>query len=108
MFSKMEGHPILNRNCRNADPAPEECKRKLPLKKKQRKPVAVQSLSMDDAFNKNPCNVPSLTQRLELQKGREAKLGTENPKNITSLKIITDGNCHRSLKSSTQRQLKTR
>ena len=48
MFSKMEYDPILNWNCRNADPAPEEFKRKLPLRKKQRKPLAVQSLSIDD------------------------------------------------------------
>ena len=47
MFSKMENDPILNWNCRNADPAPEEFKRKLPLRKKQRKPVAFQSLSME-------------------------------------------------------------
>ena len=86
MFSKMEYDPILNWNCRNADPAPEEFKRKLPLRKKQRKPVAVQSLSMDDGLNKNPRIFPSLTQRLELQKCREAKLDTENQKFITSLK----------------------
>ena len=82
----MEYDPILNWNCRNADPAPEEFKRKLPLRKKQRKSVAVQSLSMDDGLNKNPRNFPSLTQRLELQKCRETKLDTENPKFITSLK----------------------
>ena len=82
----MEYDPILNWNCRNADPAPEEFKRKLSLRKKQRKPVAVQSLSMDDGLNKNPRNFPSLTQRLELQKCRETKLDTENPKYITSLK----------------------
>ena len=86
MFSKMEYDPILNWNCRNADPAPEEFKRKLPLRKKQRKPVAVKSLSMDDELNKNPRNMPSSTQRLELQKSREAKLDTENRKFITSLK----------------------
>ena len=64
----MEYDPILNWNCRNADPAPEEFKRKLPRRKKQRKPVAVQSLSTDDGLNKNPRNFPSLTQRLELQR----------------------------------------
>ena len=77
MFSKMEYDPILNSNCENADPAPKELKIKLPHRKKQRKPVAVQSLSMDDGLNKNPRNFPSLTQRLELQKSREAKLDTE-------------------------------
>ena len=86
MFSKTEYDPILNCKCRNADPAPEEFKRKLPLRKKQRKPVAVQSLSMDDGLNKNPRNFPRLTQRLELQKCREATLDTENPKLNTSLK----------------------
>ena len=86
MFSEMEYDPILHWNCRNADPAPEEFKRKVPLRKKQRKPVAVQSLSMDDGLNKNPRSFPCLTQRLELQKCREAKLDTENSKYITSLK----------------------
>ena len=96
MFSKMEYDPILNWNCRNADPAPEEFKRKLPLRnKKQRKPVAVQSLSMDDGLNKNPRNFPSLTQRLELQKCRETKLDTENPKYITSLKYSIKENYNR-------------
>ena len=82
----MEYDPILNWNCRNADPAPEECKRKLPPRKKQRKPVAVQSFPMDDGLKKNPRNFLSLTQRLELQKCREAKLDTENPNYIMSLK----------------------
>ena len=91
----MEYDPILNWNCRNADPAPEEFKRKLPLRKKQRKPVAVQSLSMDDGLNKNPRSFPSLTQRLELQKCREAKLDTENPKFITSLKYSIKQNYNR-------------
>ena len=91
----MEYDPILNWNCRNADPAPEEFKRKLPLRKKQRKPVAVQSLSMDDGLNKNPRNFPSLTQRLELQKCRETKLDTENPKYITSLKYSIKENYNR-------------
>ena len=86
MFSKMEYDPILNWNCRNAYPAPEEFKRKFPLRKKQRKSVVVQSLSIDDGLNKNPRNFASLNQRLELQKSREAKLDTENPKFITSLK----------------------
>ena len=95
MFSEMEYDPILNWNCRNADPAPEEFKRKLPLRKKQRKPVAVQSLSMDDGLNKNPRNVPSLTQRLELQMCRETKLDTENPKYITSLKYSIKENYNR-------------
>ena len=95
MFSKMEYDPILNWNCRNADPAPEEFKRKLPLRKKQRKPVAVQSLSMDDGLNKNPRNMPSLTQRLELQKSREAKLDKENRKFITSLKYSIMQNYNR-------------
>ena len=91
----MEYDPILNWNCRNADPAPEEFKRMLPLRKKQRKPVAVQSLSMDDRLNKNPRNFPSLTQRLELQKCRETKLDTENPKFITSLKYSIKQNYNR-------------
>ena len=91
----MEYDPILNWNCRNADPAPEEFKRKLPLRKKQRKPLAVQSLSMDDGLNKNPRNFPSLTQRLELQKCRETKLDTENPKYITSLKYSIKENYNR-------------
>ena len=91
----MEYDPILNWNCRNADPAPEEFKRKLPLRKKQRKPVAVQSLSMDDGLNKNPRNFPSLTQRLELQKCRETKLDTENSKYITSLKYSIKENYNR-------------
>ena len=92
----MEYDPILNWSCRNADPAPEEFKRKLPLRnKKQRKPVAVQSLSMDDGLNKNPRNFPSLTQRLELQKCRETKLDTENPKYITSLKYSIKENYNR-------------
>ena len=95
MFSKMEYDPILNWNCRNADPAPEEFKRKLPLRKKQRKPLAVQSLSIDDGLNKNPRNFPSLTQRLELQKCRETKLDTENPKYITSLKYSIKENYNR-------------
>ena len=92
MFSKMEYDPILNWNCRNADPAPEEFKRKLPLRKKQRKPVAVQSLSMDDGLNKNPRIFPSLTQR---QKCRETKLDTENPKYLTSLKYSIKENYNR-------------
>ena len=79
MFSKMKHDPILNWNCRNADPAPEEFERKLPLGKKQRKSVVLQSLSIDDGLNKNLRNVPSLNQRLELQKSREVKLDTENP-----------------------------
>ena len=91
----MEYDPILNWNCRNADPAPEEFKRKLPLRKKQRKPLAVQSLSIDDGLNKNPRNFPSLTQRLELQKCREIKLDTENPKYITSLKYSIKENFNR-------------
>ena len=95
MFSKMEYDPILNWNCRNADPAPEEFKRKLPLRKKQRKPLAVQSLSIDDGLNNNPRNFPSLTQRLELQKCRETKLDTENPKYITSLKYSIKENFNR-------------
>ena len=95
MFSKMEYDPILNWNCQNADPAPEEFKRKLPLRKKQRKAVAVQSLSMDDGLNKNPRSFPSLTQRLDLQKSREAKLDTENPKFITSLKYSIKQNYNR-------------
>ena len=95
MFSKMQYDPILNWNCQNADPAPEEFKRRLPLRKKQRKPVAVQSLSMDDGLNKNPRNFLSLTQRLELQKSREAELDTENPKLITSLKYSIKQNYNR-------------
>ena len=94
----MEYDPISNWNCRNADPAPEEFKKKLPLRKKQRKPgkpVVVQSLSMDDGLNKNPRNFPNLTQRLELQKCREAKLDTENPKFITSSKYSIKQNYNR-------------
>ena len=91
----MEYDPNLNWNCRNADPAPEEFKRKLTLRKKQRKPVAVQSLSMDDGLNKNPRNFPSLFQRLELQKCRETKLDTENSKYITSLKYSIKENYNR-------------
>ena len=91
----MEYDPILNWNCRNADPAPEEFKRKLPLRRKQRKPVAVQSLSMDDWLNKISRNFPSLTQRLELQKCRETKLDKENPKYITSLKYSIKENYNR-------------
>ena len=92
MFSKIEYDPILNWNCRNAHPAPEEFKRKLPFRMK---PLAVQSLSIDDGLNKNPRNFPSLTQRLELQKCRETKLDTENPKYITSLKYSIKGNFNR-------------
>ena len=95
MFSKMEYDPTLNWNCRNADPAPEEFKRKLPLRKKQRKSVAVQSLSIDDGLNKNPRNFPSLNQRLDLQKSREAKLDPENPRFITSLKYSIKQNYNR-------------
>ena len=85
----------MNWNCQNADPAPEEFKRKLPLRKKQRKSVVVQSLSIDDGLNKNSQNFPSLTKRLELQKSREAKLDTENPKIITSLKYSIKQNYNR-------------
>ena len=95
MFSKMEYDPILNWNCQNADPSPEELKRKLPLRKKQRKSVVVQSLSIDDGLNKNLRNFPSLNQRLELQKNREAKLDTENPRFITSLKYSIKQNYNR-------------
>ena len=91
----MEYDSILNWNCQNANPAPKEFKRKLPLRKKQRKSVAVQSLSVDDGLNKNPRNFPSLTQRLELHKSREAKLDTENPKFITSLKYSIKQNYNR-------------
>ena len=79
----------------NTDSATKEFLKKLPLRKKQRKPVAVQSLSMDDGLNKNPRNFPSLTQRLELQKCRETKLDTENPKYITSLKYSIKENYNR-------------
>ena len=109
----MEYDPILNWNCQSADPAPEEFKRKLHLRKNQLKPV-VQSLSTDDGLKKNPWNFPSLNQRLELQKNREVKLDTENPRFIMSLKYsikknaTTDGNCHCFLKSSTRRQWKRR
>ena len=91
----MEYDPILNWNCRNADPAPEEFKRKLPLRKKQRKSVAVQSLSMDDGLNKNPRNFPSLNQRLELQNSREVKLDTENLRFLTKLKYSVKQNHNR-------------
>ena len=94
MFSKKEYDSILNWNCRNADPAPEEFKRKLPLRKKQLKSV-VQSLSIDDGLSKNPKNFPSLNQRLELQKNREVKLHTENPRFITSLKYSIKQNYNR-------------
>ena len=50
---------------------------------------------MDDGLNKNPRNFPSLTQRLELQKCRETKLDTENPKYITSLKYSIKENYNR-------------
>ena len=50
---------------------------------------------MDDGLNKNPRSFPSLTQRLELQKSREAKLDTENPKFITSLKYSIKQNYNR-------------
>ena len=50
---------------------------------------------MDDGLNKNPRNFPSLTQRLELQKNREAKLYTENPKFIASLKYSIMHNYNR-------------
>ena len=46
-------------------------------------------------LNKNPRNFPSLTQRLELQKCRETKLDTENPKYITSLKYSIKENFNR-------------
>ena len=95
MFSKMEYDPILNWNCQNADPPPEEFKRKRPLRKKQRKSVVVQSLSIDDGLNKNPRKFPSLNQRLELQKSWEAKLDTENPRFITSLKYSKKQNYDR-------------
>ena len=91
----MEYDPILNWNCRNADSSPEEFKRKLPLRKKQQNSVVVQSLSIDDGLNKNPQNFPSLNQRLELQKSREAKLDTENPRFITSLKYSIKQNYNR-------------
>ena len=41
---------------------------------------------MDDGLKRTLAIFPGLTQRLELQKCREAKLDTENPKYITSLK----------------------
>ena len=95
MFSKMEYDSILNRNCQNAGPAPEEFKRKLPIRKKQRKSVVVQPLSIDDGLTRNPRNFLSLNQRLELQKSREAKLDTENPRFITSLKYSKKQNYNR-------------
>ena len=95
MFSKMEYDPYLNWNCPNAVPAPEEFKRKLPLRKKQRICVIVQSLSIDDGLNKNPRNFTSLNQRLELQKSREAKLDTENPRFKTNLKYSIKQNYNR-------------
>ena len=84
----------MNWNCRNADPASEEFKRKLPLRKKQLKSV-VQSLSIDDGLNKNPRSFPSLNRKLELQKNREVKLDTENPRFITSLKYSIKQNYNR-------------
>ena len=54
----MEYDSILNSNCRNANPAPKEFKRKLPLRKKQQKSVAVQPLSVDDGLNKTLGNFP--------------------------------------------------
>ena len=95
MLNKKEYCPILNWNCRNADQAPEEFKRTLPLRKKQRKSVVVQSFSIDDGLNKNPRNLPSLNQRLELQKNREVKIDTENPRFITSLKYSIKQNYNR-------------
>ena len=50
---------------------------------------------MNDGLNKNPRNFPNLTQRLELQKSREAKLDTENPKFLTSLKYSIMQNYNR-------------
>ena len=50
---------------------------------------------MDDGLNKNPRNFPSSTQRLELQKSREAKLDTENPTFITSFKYSIKQNYNR-------------
>ena len=91
----MEYNSILNWNCQNADPAPEKFKRKLPLRKKQRKSIVVQSLSIDDGLNKNSRSFPCLNQRLELQKSREAKLDTENPRFITSLKYSIKQNYNR-------------
>ena len=91
----MEYDPYLNWNCPNAVPAPEEFKRKLPLRKKQRICVIVQSLSIDDGLNKNPRNFTSLNQRLELQKSREAKLDTENPRFKTNLKYSIKQNYNR-------------
>ena len=93
-LSKLEYDSNLNWNCRNADPAPEEFKRKLPLRKKQPKSV-VQSLSIDDGLNKNTKNFPSLNQRLEQQKNREVKLDNENPRFITSLKYSIKQNYNR-------------
>ena len=95
MFSKLEYDPNLNWNCRNADPAPEEFKRKLPFRKKQRKSLVVQALSIDDGLNKNPRNFPSLNQTLELQKNRKVKLDSENPRFIMSLKYSINQNYNR-------------
>ena len=76
----------MNWICRNADPAPKQFKRKLPLRKERQLKSVVNSpnMSIDDGLNKGPRSFPSLKQRLELQKNRELKLDTVNPQFITS------------------------
>ena len=84
----MEYDPISNWNCRNADPAPEEFKRKLPLRKKQRKPLAVQSLSIDDGINKNPRNFPSSGGAAEVQRNQ---IGYGKSKIYNEFKVLNKG-----------------
>ena len=97
MFSTMEYDPIMNWKCRNADPAPEQFKRKLPLRKKRylKSVVKSPSKSIDDGLNKDPRNFPNLKQRLELQKEKELKLDTVNPQFSTSLKYSIKQNYNR-------------
>ena len=78
----MEYDPSLNWNCRNADPAPEEFKRKVPLRKKQLKTV-VQSLSIDGGLNKKPQKFPQSTEsKIGTTEEQRSKLDTENPRFI--------------------------
>ena len=75
MFSKTEYEPILNWNCLNFDPAPEEFRRKLPLRKKQRKSVVVQSLSIDDGLNYNPRNFPQFESKNGTAEEQRSQIG---------------------------------
>ena len=88
MFSKMEYDPIMNWNCRNADPAPEQFKSNLPLeKKRQLKSLVKSSMSFDDGFNKDPRNFPRLKQRLVIQKDR-SKIGNGEPPIYNQFKLF--------------------